>query len=143
MGSAGGDGPGRGNNGRSGPWKPFRNGTRQKYATTQSRGGLIMNAGMPKELEQIHWLYYEFIDAINRGQVTRQTALDALEYTLEDLLSEVCDSEERVGQYFDILRDRALGTWRRQNKHGNAVVHQRGAELERIVADGRAARASG
>jgi hypothetical protein len=102
-----------------------------------------MNAGMPKELEQIHWLFYEFIDAINRGQVTRQTALDALEYTLEDLLSEVCDSEERVGQYFDILRDRALGTWRRQNKHGNAVVHQRGAELGRIVAEGRAVLASG
>ena len=102
-----------------------------------------MNAGMPKELEQIHWLYYEFIDAINRGQVSRQTALDALEYALEDLLSEVCDSEERVGQYFDILRNRALGTWRRQNKHGNAVAHQRGADLERIVAEGRAALASG
>ena len=74
-----------------------------------------MSAETPRELEQIHWLFHEFRDAINRGGVSRQTALDALEYTLEDLLSDVCDSEEKVKQYFEIMRDRATRTWRRQN----------------------------
>jgi hypothetical protein len=67
------------------------------------------------ELEQIHWLFHEFRDAINRGGIGRQTTLDALEYTLADLLSDVCDSEEKVKEYFETLCDRATQTWRRQN----------------------------
>jgi hypothetical protein len=74
-----------------------------------------MNTDKPRELEQIHWLFHEFIDAINRGGVSRQTALDAFEYTLGDLLSDVCDGEDSVKQYFDVVRDRAMRTWRRQN----------------------------
>ena len=74
-----------------------------------------MDTETPKEFEQIHWLYHEFKDAISRSGVNRQTALYALEYTLEDLLSDVCDSEDGVTRYFDILRDRARRTWRQQN----------------------------
>jgi hypothetical protein len=40
--------------------------------------------------------------------------LNALEYTLEDLLSNVCDSEEKLKEYFESLSDRATQTWRRQ-----------------------------
>jgi hypothetical protein len=72
-----------------------------------------MNTDKPRELEQIHWLFYQFIDAINRGGVSHQTALEALECALEDLLSDVCGGED--GRYFDILRDRAKRTWRQQN----------------------------
>ena len=74
-----------------------------------------MSADTPRELEQIHWLFHEFRDAINRGGVSRHTALEALEYTLEDLLSDLCDSEEKVKKYFEITHDRATRTWRRQN----------------------------
>jgi hypothetical protein len=73
-----------------------------------------MNTETPREFEQIHWLYHELRDAINRAGVSRQMALDALEYTLEELLSYVCDSEEKLKQYFEIMRDRATRTWRRQ-----------------------------
>jgi hypothetical protein len=74
-----------------------------------------MTADKPQEFERIHWLFHEFRDAINRGGVGRQTALDALEYTLEDLLSDVCDSEEKLKEYFETLCDRATQTRRRQN----------------------------
>ena len=74
-----------------------------------------MTADKPREFEQIHWLFHEFRDAINRGNVGRQTTLHALEYTLEDLLSDMCDSEEKLKEYFDTLCDRAIQTWRRQN----------------------------
>ena len=57
----------------------------------------------------------EFRDAVNRGGVSRQTALDALEYALEELLSDVCESEEHVKQYFEIMHERATRAWRRQN----------------------------
>jgi hypothetical protein len=73
-----------------------------------------MTADTPREFERIHWLFHEFRDAITRGGISRQAALDALEYTLEDFLSEVCDSEEHVKQYFEILRDRVVRAWRRQ-----------------------------
>ena len=73
-----------------------------------------MSSDTPRELEQIHWLFHEFRDAITRGGISRQTALDALEYTLEDLLSDVCDSEKNVKQYFEILRDRIIRARRRQ-----------------------------
>lgn len=67
-----------------------------------------MSSDTQRNFEQIHWLFHEFKDAITRGEVSRQTALDALGYTLEELLSEVCDSEENVKQYFEILRDRVI-----------------------------------
>jgi hypothetical protein len=73
-----------------------------------------MTADTPREFEQIHWLFHEFRNAINRGGVGRRTALDALEYTLEDLLPHVCDSEEKLKEYFESLCDRATQTWRRQ-----------------------------
>ena len=63
-----------------------------------------MNTETPREFEQIHWLYHEFRDAISRGGISRQTALDALEYALEELLSDVCDSEEKRQT---VLRDHA------------------------------------
>jgi hypothetical protein len=74
-----------------------------------------MNTEPQREFEQIHWLYHEFKDAIARGGVSHHTALDALEHTLEDLLADVCDSEENVNQYFEILRNRATRRWGRQN----------------------------
>jgi hypothetical protein len=73
-----------------------------------------MTADTPREFERIHWLFHEFRDAINRGGVGRRTALDTVEYTLEDLLANICDSEEMLQEYFETLRDRATRTWRRQ-----------------------------
>ena len=74
-----------------------------------------MKTETPREFEQIHWLYHQFRDAMNRGGVSRQTALDALEYALEELLSDVCESEEHVKQYFETMHERATRAWRRQN----------------------------
>jgi hypothetical protein len=46
-----------------------------------------MTADTSREFERIHWLFHEFRDAINRGGVGPRTAVDAVEYTLEDLLA--------------------------------------------------------
>jgi hypothetical protein len=73
-----------------------------------------MTADTTREFERIHWLFHEFRDAINRGGVSPPTALDAVEYTLEDLLAGTCDSEEQLKQYFANLQDRAVRTWQRQ-----------------------------
>jgi len=73
-----------------------------------------MTADTPREFERINWLFHEFQDAISRGGICHQTALDALEYTLEDLLSEMGGSEEHIKQYFETLCDRAIQTWHRQ-----------------------------
>ena len=74
-----------------------------------------MSPRTSREIEQIDHLCCDFIDAINRAQVSRQTALDALEYAFDDLLSQGCDSEEAFSQCLDAMRDRALRTWRRRN----------------------------
>ncbi len=80
-----------------------------------SRGrGREMTADTTREFERIHWLFHEFRDAINRGGVGPRTALDAVEYTLEDLLAGMCDSEEKLKEYFATLHDRAVQTWQRQ-----------------------------
>jgi hypothetical protein len=66
-----------------------------------SRGrGRELTADTPREFERIHWLFREFRDAINRAGVGPHTALDAVECTLEDLLADVCDSEEKLEEYF-------------------------------------------
>jgi hypothetical protein len=72
-----------------------------------------MTADTTREFERIHWLFHEFRDAINRGGVGPRTALDAAEYILEDLLADMCDSEENLKEYFATLHDRAVQTWQR------------------------------
>ena len=80
-----------------------------------SRGrGREMTADTPREFERIHWLFHEFRDAINRGGVGHRTALDAVEYTLDDLLAAMCDSEEHLQEYLETLCGRATQAWRRQ-----------------------------
>ncbi len=73
-----------------------------------------MTADTAREFERVHWLFHEFQGAISRGGIGRQTALDAVEYTVEDLLADMCDSEEKLKEYFETLRDRATRAWRRQ-----------------------------
>ena len=80
-----------------------------------SRGrGREMTADTPREFERIHWLFREFRDAINRAGVGPHTAFDAVECTLEDLLADVCDSEEKLEEYFAALHDRTIRIWRRR-----------------------------
>lgn len=97
------------------PFLTFGLNSDQNGGITATRdGGAEMTADTPREFERIHWLFHEFRDAINRGGVGRRTALDAVEYTLEDLLVDMYDSEEKLKEYFETLRDRAIQTWRRQ-----------------------------
>jgi hypothetical protein len=73
-----------------------------------------MTADTPREFERIHWLFHEFGNAINRAGVGPHTALDAVECILEDLLADVCDSEEKLEEYFAALHDRTIRTWQRR-----------------------------
>jgi hypothetical protein len=73
-----------------------------------------MTADTPREFERIHWLFHEFRDAINRAGVGPHTALDAVECTLEDLLADVCDSEEKLEEYLVALHDRTIRIWQRR-----------------------------
>ena len=50
----------------------------------------------------------------NKSRGRPATALQQVEYTLEDLLAGMCDSEEKLKEYFATLHDRAVQTWQRQ-----------------------------
>ena len=73
-----------------------------------------MTADTPREFERIHWLFHELRDAINRGGVGHRTALDAVEYILDDLLVDMCDSEEKLEEYLAALHDRTIRIWQRR-----------------------------
>jgi hypothetical protein len=75
-----------------------------------------MSPRTPEEVDKINALFRYFIDGIDRADVDRQTACDALEFTLLDLLIEVCESEAHVMQYYDTMRERAVGMWRRTER---------------------------
>ena len=73
-----------------------------------------MTADTPREFERIHWLFHEFRDAIKSAGAGPHTALDAVECTLEDLLVDVCGSEEKLEEYFAALHDRTIRIWKRR-----------------------------
>lgn len=73
-----------------------------------------MNARTSYEREQIERLSRDFLDIISRAKVDGQIALDALEYTLDTVLLQACQSEEVFVRYIDMVRDRALAAWRRK-----------------------------
>ncbi len=54
------------------------------------------------------------IDCAN--PVDRQIVCDALEFVLGDLLIEVFTKEDELNQYYEIMRQRAVGGWRRKNQ---------------------------
>ena len=68
----------------------------------------------PQKVRKIEELFHRFIDVVDSVEVDRQTAIDALEYTLADLVLEVVESEEQLTSYLNGLRDRTLSTWTRR-----------------------------
>ena len=76
----------------------------------------------PAEVEGIGRLNREFVAAIAETEgVDRQIVLDALEYTMWNLLAECFDSPRDLEAYLAVMRDRCLGVWRRQNDVGGAA----------------------
>jgi hypothetical protein len=67
-----------------------------------------MSERTPAEIAAISRLHKAFLGAIAEAGVSRDTALDALEYTLDLLLVECLSSEDELDQYLDIMRDRVF-----------------------------------
>lgn len=68
----------------------------------------------PQDVQKIHELFHGLIETIDSAEVSRQTAIDALEYTLGDLVLEVVESEEHLSNYLIGLRERTLAAWARR-----------------------------
>jgi hypothetical protein len=76
----------------------------------------MMSERTPSEIAAIDRLHKDFTTAIAKTDgIDRQVVLDALEYTMWNLLIECFDSSDALDQYLAVMRDRCLGTWRRHN----------------------------
>jgi hypothetical protein len=76
---------------------------------------LNMTPRTPAEIKQINDLRNDFVDVTLRAEVSRQVALDTLEFLLHELMADVCTSEEHFNKYYDVMRERGISHWRRQN----------------------------
>jgi hypothetical protein len=70
----------------------------------------------PREIQQIDGLFQEFLDAIDRAAVDRQLAVEALEYTLEDLIFEAVADEQHLTSYLNAMRERIMAAWRKATR---------------------------
>jgi hypothetical protein len=61
------------------------------------------------DTKAVNDLVNQFYDVINRSGCDRQTAIDALEYALGDLLTECFSDAEALDQYFAIMNERCRG----------------------------------
>ena len=75
-----------------------------------------MTTRTPHEVQQIDGLFQEFLDAIDRAAVDRQVAIEALEYTLIDLILEVVADEQQLTSYLNVMRERTRAAWRKRLK---------------------------
>jgi hypothetical protein len=73
----------------------------------------------PQELEQINRLAEDLRVVINRAQVHPQIAVDALASAFGNVLIQVSESEERLAEYLEEMRDNALREWRKRKGTGS------------------------
>lgn len=87
-----------------------------KFEGGRGKGKVVVTTRTPREVQQIDGLFQEFLDAIDRAAVDRQVAIEALEYTLIDLILEVVADEQQLTSYLNVMRERTRAAWRKRLK---------------------------
>jgi hypothetical protein len=73
-----------------------------------------------QETEQIQKLFRGFCEVLGRyPDISRQTLLDGIEYTLDQFLIEIIEDENQLRDYIDVMTDRMVGMWRRHQNSGS------------------------
>jgi hypothetical protein len=70
-----------------------------------------MSERTPDEIAAIQSLVRKFYQSIKELGVDRQTAIDALEFAVWDMLIDSIESRQSLDRYLDIMRERCLELW--------------------------------